>query len=219
MPQLAWTVAGILVVQVLLELLLNQFIPAHSLLGRNIASVVYYALLTPYFVAVHRFIILGEVTKHYRLPWRDIRFQLFFGWAFTVFALCQLPWLTYAFPRHWMLQLIGFAAAIGVCVVFTRLTILFPAIAVDAPGATPRNAFDDTKGHGWYIFFLFLVSFLPSVLAVGLLAVVTVLMPALLRGVVLLAVVGVAIIVWVTLAVVVASRLYQAYGNRLNQPA
>jgi hypothetical protein len=220
MPQLACSVAAVLVVQVLLEMVLKRIVPYDSLLGRDLANVVYYALLTPFFIAVHRFIILGEVTPHYRLRWQELRFQLFFGCAFILFALSQAPRLIIALPKHWMIHVAVVAIAVAVCVALTRVTILFPAIAVDAPGATPRNAFDDTRGHGWYIFFLFLFSFIPSVVVVIVLAALTALIPEpLLGGLALLVVVWLGAIVWLTLAVVLASRLYRSFGNRLNQPA
>ena len=68
---------------------MTQFVPRNSLFGRDLLSIPYYALVTPYFIAVHRFILLGEVTHRYRLDWDDRRYQLFFGWAFTLFVLTQ----------------------------------------------------------------------------------------------------------------------------------
>jgi hypothetical protein len=120
-------------------------------------------------------------------------------------------------PQHWMFHFLALVAAVTLCVLFTRITILFPAIAVDAPGADPRLAFEDTKGHGWYIFFLFLIPFIPSVLIVAIAGMVA-LMFGLGGMIVLLPIVGLAGVVWLTMAVVIASRLYQWLGNRLNQP-
>ena len=218
MPQLAWAVVFILALQVVLDLVFNQFIPRNSLFGHDIPAVLHYALLTPFFIAVHRFIILGEVTRHYRLQWEDPRFQLFFCWAFTIFALSRFALLGPVLPKHWMFQLIAFGLAIAVCVGFTRVTILFPAIAVDAPGASPAHAIEDTKGHGWYIFFLFLLPFLPSVLLLAFVGGLTVVLQPLAGKLLLVPLAGLAGVVWMTMAVVLASRLYQSLGNRLNQP-
>jgi len=44
-----------------------------------------------------------------------------------------------------------------------RLTILLPALAVEAPGATPSHALVDTKGHALRILSLFLLALLPWV--------------------------------------------------------
>jgi hypothetical protein len=38
---------------------------------------------------------------------------------------------------------------------------LFPAIAVDAPGASWSNARQDTKGHSWRVAFVFLCTVAP----------------------------------------------------------
>jgi hypothetical protein len=219
MPWLALIVIGILALQTVLELAANQFIPRGSLLGRDIVAVVHYALLTPFFIAVHRFVILGEVTHAYRLQWDDRRFLLFFGWAFTIFAVSRILLMGHVLPRHWMFQSIGFVLAVAACVMFTRVTILFPAIAVDAPGATPRNAVEDTKGHGWYIFFLFLVSCIPSGLLMLLLAAFSVLLRPVAGDILLVPLAGLTGALWLTLAVVIASRLYQRLGDRVNQPA
>ena len=54
-----------------------------------------------------------------------------------------------------------------------RLTILFPAIAVDVPGASLRNVTADTKARSWLIlksFFIVLLPVLAGLLAVGLIS-------------------------------------------------
>jgi hypothetical protein len=219
MPQLALIVVGIMIAQAVLQMGLAHIIPRNSLFGRDILSIPYYALVTPYFIAVHRFILLGEVTRHYQVHWDDRRFQLFFGWAFTLFVLTRLMSLDHVLPQHWMFKFIVLVAGVTIAVVASRVTIMFPAIAVDAPGADPRHAFEDTRGHGWYIFFLFLVPFIPSLLVVALIGAASLVFRTVGGLVVLVPVVGLASIVWLTMAVVIASRLYQWLGNRLNQPA
>ena len=219
MPRLVLVVIGILVLQTVLELAADKLIPRGSLFGHDIVRVLHYALLTPFFIAVHRFVILGEVTHDYRLRWDDRRFMLFFGWAFTLFAISRVLLIGHVLPRHWMFQFIAFVLAVTACVMFTRITILFPAIAVDAPGATPRNAFEDTKGHGWYIFFLYLVPFIPSGYLVIQLAGLAVLLQPVIGRILLVPLVGLTGVLWLTMAVVIASRLYQWLGNRVNEPA
>ncbi len=151
MPRLTLVVFGILLLQGVVAFVFHFVIPRTSLLGHHIPTILYYALVTPFLIAVHRFIILGEVTQEYRLKWRDRRYQQFFGWTFVVFLLSLLPALAMNLPKHWTPTLLP---AIALVVFIVRSIILFPAIAVDAPGATPRDAFEDTRGHGWYIFFL-----------------------------------------------------------------
>jgi hypothetical protein len=218
MPQLAAIVMVAVMLLTLVEVLMNQVIPRGSLFGRDIFSIVHYVLITPYLIAVHRFIILGEVTRRYRLQWEDRRFLLFFGWTFAIFFIQKLTTLPSHLPHHWMFRFITFVFVVALCVIVTRVTILFPAIAVDAPGATPRRAFEDTKGHGWYIFFLLLVPLIPSGLLVALLGGVTVLYQPLAGRVLMVPMIGLAGVVWLTMAVVIASRLYQWLGHHVNKP-
>ena len=218
MPNLAWVAVFIVTLQAGLGVVMSHVIPRNSLLGHDITGVLHYALLTPFFIAVHRFIIFGEITTSYRVNWRDQRYQLFFGWAFTLFVLSRLTTMGTALPKHWMFQFLLVAGAVVIGVVLTRLALLFPAIAVDAPGATPRNAFEDTKGHGWYIFFLFVVAFIPSLLVFLILSGVLVALQPFWGRILLLPIVEIASLLWLTMAVTMASRLYQSLGNRLNQP-
>ena len=67
----------------------------------------------------------------------------------------------------------GRIATAIVVVVLVRLAILFPAIAVDAPGASLRNVMADTKARSWLIlksFFIVLLPVLAGLLAVGLIS-------------------------------------------------
>jgi hypothetical protein len=43
--------------------------------------------LPPYLIAVHRFVILGEVTATYRLVPTDKRFQRYFGMSLVLAAM------------------------------------------------------------------------------------------------------------------------------------
>src|SRR5438105_6049851 len=54
---------------------------SRTLLVVFVIGLVQALLLTPYMIAVHRFIILGEVTPRYELATRDPRFQAFFAWS------------------------------------------------------------------------------------------------------------------------------------------
>lgn len=65
------------------------------------------------------------------------------------------------------------ATAIVVVVILMRLAILFPAIAIDAPGASLRHVVADTKARSWLIlksFFIVLLPVLAGLLAVGLIS-------------------------------------------------
>jgi hypothetical protein len=201
-----------------LELAASYFIPERSLLGGGLVTIVYYLLITPFLIAVHRFIILGEVTHGYRLDWRDRRYQLFFGWAFVVLVLSQLPDLVANVSGHWMVTLLlVLAGYIAMLVIFIRTMILFPAIAVDAPGATPRHAFADTKGHSWTIFTGFVVPFIPTAFIVALIVLAAFFEMPLAGSGLVLGLLGLIKMFWIVLAVAIASRLYLGLGDRLKR--
>ncbi len=128
-------------------------------------------LLTPVVIAVHRFVILGEVTPNYGLDIGEPSFRRFFIWLFVLKVSSGLPYTLLG-----ALQTLGFSAlatvipfAIALIAVTTlslRLIILLPAIAVEAPGASPRHAFIDTKGQALRILLIFLLALVPWVVAI-----------------------------------------------------
>jgi hypothetical protein len=221
MPFLTLTLFGIFLALALLDLLAERLIPAESLFGRDIMSIIGNFLLTPFYIAVHRYVILGEITTRYRLDPLSVRFQLFFGWVVVVVVLSRVSnALAHApLPQHVLAYVAVFVLSVAVAVLATRMIILFPAIAVAAPGATWHNAVRDTKGHFWYITFLILAAILPGLILAAAIAVSGSLLLGSRLGrlfVVLVAFVAGAVIVPVLVAV--ASRLYQLLGNRVNQP-
>ena len=125
--------------------------------------------LTPLLIAVHRFILIDEITPRYALAPHEPRFLRFFGWSFALAALSISATVV-----EKLLLLIGLApivAPLGTPIILigglfltVRLIILFPAIAVEAPGATASNAFGDTKGYFWNIFIIVAVVTVPLIL-------------------------------------------------------
>ena len=128
-------------------------------------------LLTPIVIAIHRFVILGEVTPNYALDVGEPAFHLFFIWLFGLKVFSGLPYTLLG-----VLQALGFSplataipfavALVVVTAAWLRLTILFPAVAVEAPGATARHAFIDTKGQALRIFAIFLLALIPWISAI-----------------------------------------------------
>jgi hypothetical protein len=115
-------------------------------------------LITPYLIAVHRFVVLDEITPGYVLaPFGNRRTQIYFlCWA-ALSVLATAP--AFLPPLSAVEQpvggFIGFAVLAylaGVMVFGLRMTLLFPAVAVEAPGAGFANALADAKGHLWRIF-------------------------------------------------------------------
>jgi len=152
---------------------LDQFIPARladqELLGTAITLVeaaMRAFLLTPILIAIHRFIILDEITKTYAVPLSEPAFRRFFAWlfAFEVLAGFPLDFLgaLQALNVTLTASTIGFVAALVVAVaLMVRLSILPPAIAVEAPGGRLASALEDTKGSALRIFAIFFVAIIP----------------------------------------------------------
>ena len=114
---------------------------------------------------------------------------------------------------------------LAVIVVTLRLIVLFPAIAVDAPGATWRNAMADTKGNAWRILFIGLLASLPLFGIVLLLMMIGFAVDAPISSarpsigwIAITTIFDAAFsVLGFTIAVVVASRLYEQLANRLRQ--
>jgi hypothetical protein len=97
------------------------------------------------------------------------------------------------------------------------MTLLFPAVAVDAPGASFANALADAKGHIWRIFATGLLAGVPMMTVayltqnvLGTSSAGAALVVSLVRSVVAF--------VLLTQFVVISSRLYMWLGDRLTRP-
>src|SRR5262245_1932820 len=180
-------------------------------------------LLTPIVIAIHRFVILGEVTPNYGLDIGEPAFRPFFIWLFGLRVFSGLP-----FTLLGALQALEFSplatailcavALIVVTAVLLRLTILFPAVAVEAPGATATHAFIDTKGQVLRILAIFLLALIPWISAI--IAIVIVLGPGALvtgsaRGMVSLVVGAIAQSAIVCLSTVIASHVFMFLATKV----
>ena len=180
-------------------------------------------LITPVIIAVHRFIVLGEVTPGYVLEPRQRRFQLFFGWLLaltTVASLMRLAVTAFAGLSFGILFAFELVSAIAMTVVTLRLMILFPAIAVDAAGATAANAWADSRGSAWRIFLISFVTLLPVLVVVLLLYQFFGIAPRAGSGPAAIAGLvfgGVANVFLLIVFVAIASRLFQSLAVRLTQ--
>jgi hypothetical protein len=132
-----------------------------------VVGIVQSLVLTPLAIAVHRYVLLDEVTQHYALNLADQRFQRFFGFAVATQALwaCIAIWFILGFVFGAPMLFVCLAAALvtGIVVVnvILSIVILFPAVAIDAPGVGWRNAMDDSKGHAYRIFWAFVLGLVP----------------------------------------------------------
>jgi len=176
-------------------------------------------LLTPFLVAVHRFVLVDDVANHYAIEPHNPRFWRFFVWSLVLTFLLFGPSLLLLSST----QLLGLPVTIAfICVtvslivaniVCLRLAILFPAIAIDAPGATASNALADTHGFAVDIFLIYLLAALPIVA-----------IDFVLRGLNLPMMIGTVVdgildVIALVLLVVITSRVFQALGDRTLRPA
>ena len=186
-----------------------------------------YFCLTPVMIAIHRFIIRGDVTRSYAVDPGARSFLLFFAWTTAIAVLFSLvlgigealvtaarlsgqsPLAPLAF------SMAGVIVAIWIAI---RLIVLFPAIAVEAAGANAANAFADTKSYDLRLLAILLVSFIPWI------AVSVFLVLALGRGIrvpgslpsMISLIVGAVIAVAVeAMGVVIASHVYLAIGRKV----
>jgi hypothetical protein len=125
-------------------------------------------LLAPVVIAVHRFVILDEITPAYTLPVGEPVFRVFLGWLLALRVFVGLPFdlLVMLQTLDWSPRasaLVFAVALIAAVAVLLRSTILLPALAVEAPGATPSHALADTKGQALRILSVFLLALLPWV--------------------------------------------------------
>ena len=123
-------------------------------------------LLTPIIIAINRFIVLGEATPRYGLDVSEPAFWHLFAWLLALKVIAGLPYelLGVLQARGFSLWPTTFVLAIALIVavaVSLRLTVLFPAIAVETPGATAPNAFADTKGQALRLLAIFFLALLP----------------------------------------------------------
>lgn len=184
-------------------------------------------LITPVAIAVHRYVLLGDITQGYLLNPSDPRFLRFFIFtvAFQILVgipstLMSLSSVVLGGAGALVLGVVAFALFIVAAIVALRALILFPAVAVDAPGADWRNAMADTKGHTWRVFFVMVVASLPA-FAVQLPLYFLLLWPSgpsFPGGVIAAVIQSVVGIVTIAAFAAAASRLYYAFGAQLGRP-
>jgi len=145
-----------------------------------VSAVVAALALTPLAIAVHRFILLGETTSSYRLELGMRRFRRFALYTFVLQMIALSPTaLIFLFisvmrripPAAMVLLGLGLfvvmiAGTVVILVLMVRLTLLFPAVAVDAPRAGWNRALDESRGHFWRILLALLLTGLIGILVI-----------------------------------------------------
>jgi len=218
--------AGLIVPRLLVQTVVGQTILKQAI------DVTGLALIAPFLIATHRFVLLGEVTRRYAIELANPRFRLFSGWLIILGLLQTIPtflliattppgpiYYVGSPPAPDLLQaIVVFAVGIALFVFLIRIAIMLPAIAVDAPGATWQNAMHDSSGNAWFIFFVSLLPQLPILIIAMALGIILRMSSGLPISLVKLAIGGGLLLIVLVLGIVIATRLYQALGDRLNQP-
>ena len=192
-----------------------------------------YALIAPFLIALHRFILLDEATQRYEFTTAWPRVSRFAGWLVLIGLITSVPLLiqminfvsqpsvvyytgpTPPAPVEIISRPVTLLTSVLALLATARLMILLPAIAVDARGATLANALADTHGNVSYLVRVSLLCTLSLLLPLGLLLLV---LHQAFRDFATWPVVHLALTIArfsaIVLAATLASRLLLALGNR-----
>jgi hypothetical protein len=168
-------------------------------------------------------VILGETTQGYGRALLTPRFWRFFLLSVVIVMILFVPVMV----TRWRLlddAISSYALGAGIVTfVFSSLllSLLFPAIAVDAPGTGIRNAIADLWGNVWRIFWVGVIAMLPLLLATmvvgGIQAMIFEDLNDLSLRIAFAPLEGAMIAAVYVLLVLIASRFYVALGDRLRQ--
>jgi hypothetical protein len=190
-----------------------------ALLGL-VVDLVMVALVAPFIIAVHRFVLQGDIARRYRDERNRARARVIVPWLLAFVLATNTPsFLSKLLFDPSGLDAITYLLIWTVLSLFLtiRLIILVPALAVDAPGATWQNTYADTRGHAWYIFGALLLPFLPFLVIGIVLAMATASNGHPARtSLVFVTALSAMNIVQLPLGVIIISRLYQILGHRLD---
>jgi hypothetical protein len=125
-----------------------------------------FSVQIPLALAIHRYVLLGQRKQEGALTgggryWRFFvpvaAFQVIFAVPRIIPALAGEATAT--------AKILTIALMIPLVIFVLRSMMILPAIAVDAAGATWRNALRDSRGHIWRMIFVILLSKIPFDLA------------------------------------------------------
>jgi hypothetical protein len=131
-------------------------------------------LLAPVLIGIHRFVILDEPAPGYAFPAGEPAFWTFVAWLFGLDVLTGLPIDLLGLMQVlnvpvWTSTFIFIALLAAAVVLALRLSILLPAIAVDATGIKPALALADTRGYALRMLAITVLAAIPwlAVSAIG----------------------------------------------------
>jgi hypothetical protein len=127
--------------------------------------------LVPLAIAVHRYVLLGEVTQRYRMNVFEARFVRFAFYTIVIdVGLVGAVFFVSTIDNSGddagsgalaLTVLLAVVLLLGVMLLWLLSWILFPAIAVDAPRPRWRDAVRDSAKHVWSLLLVVLVTGLP----------------------------------------------------------
>lgn len=190
---------------------------------RAVITVAWAILATPVAVAVHRFILLDQVTRG-PVSWLPRHTLAFAAWLVAIRFLYVLVSGGMLLLRNAAAEIfVVYCGAFALAVIGVYLTMLFPAVAVETPSksvsARLETSMQQMSGHFWLFVFAVFLTFIPAVVVTAVIQI------ALLRSITQSAIQGLAThapvialvgagllgvlqIVFVALAASVASWLY-----------
>jgi hypothetical protein len=131
-------------------------------------------LLAPILIGIHRFVILDERARGYAFPADEPAYRTFVAWLFGLDVLTGLPIDLLGVMQTlnvtvWTSTFV-FIVLLAVAVILSlRLSILLPAIAIDAPGIKPALALADTRGYALRMLAIIILAVIPwlAISAIG----------------------------------------------------
>jgi hypothetical protein len=183
----------------------------------------------PLSIAIYRFLLAAEVTAAYAIDFRARRFRRFFAWSVALSSVWLMTGIVaYMWSAEDTVGWVGTAVAMlayGIAAVW--LVILFPAIAIDAPGAAVSNSIADSRRHFLNILLLYvaaagtMVFAILSCFVVAALVVVFTLDTATEADLPdwVLAVLATVVILVPSLIVGVDARIFQVLADRVRRPS
>lgn len=193
--------------------------PGQTTLGTTMLGladqVVETAVIASMLIGVHRLVLLQEVAD--RPVWRiPPGYDRFVAWLLLLSVLwlpSQLVLALFGLRAPVAAQLLAGVSLIALAVVALRITVLFPAIAIDE-GADWRVAWRRTKGRMWAILGTTLLTCVPLILILVAITLVLGAVPSSIQFPVAGTVAEVVVtVLWYSVAAVIASRLYLAYAT------
>jgi hypothetical protein len=173
------------------------------------------AIFASLLIAVHRFVILNEMKD--RPVWEvPTNYRRFAVWLFLVNQLFKLPLvcaLLFNTRFVFLNQIIQLATYIIILITFSRLLLLFPALALGSQSAGWRNSWIDSRGHFWRFLGALMTVSMPAFIVF-----VTVTLwlhhSATQQQVAAIVSMAVSLVCYCSMAAIV-SRFYMSYGNAL----